>query len=75
MNIALYEKQNRFDLLFRKSNFIFMLRIVDMSGGTILLELLHRYAIIGGMPEVVKRDIESQSLADQPKAYERIWAT
>src|SRR5690606_10855536 len=41
----------------------------------ILLELFHRYAIIGGMPEVVKRDIEGENLANLPKVYESIWAT
>ncbi len=41
----------------------------------ILLKLFHRYAIIGGMPEVVKRDIEDGNLANLPKVYESIWAT
>lgn len=41
----------------------------------ILLKLFHRYAIIGGMPEVVKRDIEDENLANLPKVYESIWAT
>lgn len=41
----------------------------------ILLELFHRYAIIGGMPEVVKRDIGDGNLANLPKVYESIWAT
>lgn len=41
----------------------------------ILLELFHRYAIIGGMPEVIKRDIEAKNLAELPKVYESIWAT
>lgn len=41
----------------------------------VLMKLFHRYAIIGGMPEVVKRDIGSGNLADLPKVYESIWAT
>lgn len=41
----------------------------------ILLGLFHRYAIIGGMPEVVKRDIGDGNLANLPKVYESIWAT
>ncbi len=41
----------------------------------VLLELFHRYAIIGGMPEVVKTDIENNNLAVLPKVYESIWAT
>lgn len=41
----------------------------------LLLDAFHRYAIIGGMPEVVKRDIQQNSLADLPKVYESIWGT
>lgn len=41
----------------------------------ILVGLFHRYAIIGGMPEVVKRDIVDGNLANLPKVYESIWAT
>lgn len=41
----------------------------------VLLQLFHRYAIIGGMPEVVKTDIENNNLAVLPKVYESIWAT
>ncbi|RKN77975.1 ATP-binding protein [Ulvibacterium marinum] len=40
-----------------------------------LLNLFHRYAIIGGMPEVVKTDIENNNLAELPKVYESIWGT
>jgi len=38
-----------------------------------LLNLFHRYAIIGGMSEVVKADLKTKSLADLPKVYESIW--
>ncbi|TMU50781.1 ATP-binding protein [Flagellimonas algicola] len=41
----------------------------------ILLKLFHRYAIIGGMPEVVKRDIGDGNLANLPTVYESIWGT
>ena len=40
-----------------------------------LLYLFHRYAIVGGMPEIVKTDIEYSSLAELPKVYESIWGT
>ena len=40
---------------------------------TTLMKLFHRYAIIGGMPEVVKIDIEDGMLANLPKIYESIW--
>ena len=41
----------------------------------ILMEAFHRYAIIGGMPEIVKTDIEKNSLFDLTKVYESIWST
>lgn len=41
----------------------------------ILLNLFHRYAIIGGMPEVVKVDIESNNLFELSRVYESIWST
>ena len=41
----------------------------------LLMEAFHRYAIIGGMPEVIKRDIQQNNLADLPKVYESIWGT
>lgn len=40
-----------------------------------LLKLFNRYAIIGGMPEIVKLDIQKNSISDLPKAYESIWGT
>ncbi|MBL4655000.1 MAG: ATP-binding protein [Bacteroidia bacterium] len=40
-----------------------------------LLELFNRYAIIGGMPEVIKVFIEKETLVDLPKVYESIWST
>ncbi len=41
----------------------------------VLLGLFHRYAIIGGMPEIVKTDIKDNNLASLPRVYESIWAT
>lgn len=41
----------------------------------VLLDLFHRYAIVGGMPELVKTDIEKNNLAALPKVYESIWST
>lgn len=40
-----------------------------------LLNLFHRYAIVGGMPEIVRTDIENNNLAVLPKVYESIWGT
>ncbi len=42
---------------------------------TILLDLFNRYAIIGGMPEVVKTLIEEDSITGLTKVYEGIWET
>jgi len=39
----------------------------------VLLDLFHHYTIIGGMPEVVKVAIQTDSLTDLPKIYESIW--
>jgi hypothetical protein len=40
-----------------------------------LMELFHRYAIIGGMPEIIKTDLDRNNLADLPPIYESIWST
>jgi len=40
-----------------------------------LLDLFNRYAIIGGMPEVVRKYVVTQSVADLPTIYESIWET
>lgn len=41
----------------------------------LLMQAFHRYAIIGGMPEVVKTDIRQNNLSDLPRIYESIWGT
>lgn len=40
-----------------------------------LLKFFNQYAIIGGMPEVVKTYLNTQSISDLPKVYESIWET
>ncbi len=40
-----------------------------------LLETFNRYAIIGGMPEVVKMYIQNKSISDLPRIYESLWGT
>jgi len=40
-----------------------------------LMDAFHRYAIIGGMPEVIKTDLEKHSLSDLSIIYESIWGT
>ena len=41
----------------------------------LLMDCFHRYAIIGGMPEIVKTDIEEENLSDLIPVYESIWGT
>jgi len=41
----------------------------------LLMESFHRYAIIGGMPEVIKMDVKQQNLGDLQRTYESIWET
>lgn len=41
----------------------------------VLLELFNKFAIIGGMPEVVSEFVEKDSIIDLPKIYEHIWQT
>jgi uncharacterized protein len=40
-----------------------------------LMDAFHRYAIIGGMPEIVKMDVEKHNLSDLRIVYESIWST
>ncbi len=40
-----------------------------------LLNLFNRYAIIGGMPEVIKTYILNNEITDLPRVYESIWGT
>lgn len=40
-----------------------------------LLQLFNKFTIIGGMPEVVKKYVETQSIADLTPIYEGIWET
>lgn len=41
----------------------------------LLMEAFHRYAIIGGMPEIVEADIQQHNLSDLSRIYESIWST
>ncbi|MEA3445305.1 MAG: AAA family ATPase [Bacteroidota bacterium] len=42
---------------------------------SIILKLFHEYVIIGGMPEVVKTYIETNSFSKTKEVYEEIWDT
>jgi len=48
---------------------------VEPYAHSLLLDQFHRYAIIGGMPEVVATYLKTESLADLVKVYESIWST
>src|SRR5690606_38291996 len=41
----------------------------------ILMDAFHRYAITGGMPEIVKADEKHHQLSDLAAIYESIWGT
>jgi predicted AAA+ superfamily ATPase len=40
-----------------------------------LNRLFKQYAIIGGMPEIIKTYIEKESITELPRIYESIWST
>lgn len=48
---------------------------IKTSAHLALLQSFHRYAIIGGMPEIVKTDIALKHLSDLSTIYEDIWET
>ena len=48
---------------------------VKLFAHTTLLDLFNQYAIVGGMPEVIKVFNEQNSLLDLPGIYESIWET
>ena len=71
LNFAEYLKALQHDTAFKQLNNI----PVKPFAHNTLMDLFHRYAIIGGMPEVVKTFLKTQSLTDLPKVYESIWGT
>lgn len=48
---------------------------VKDTAHSMLLECFHRFAIIGGMPEIIKTDINLKHLSDLSIVYEGIWET
>lgn len=48
---------------------------LDPIAHNTLMDLFNEYAIIGGMPEVVKTYIKTKSVSSLPKVYESIWGT
>jgi uncharacterized protein len=48
---------------------------VKKSAHQTLMDLFHKYAIIGGMPEIVKTYRDSKSVAALAQVYESIWET
>jgi len=48
---------------------------VEKKAHSILMELFNDYAIIGGMPEIIKTYAAKNSLADLPRIYESLWET
>jgi len=60
-----------------KQNLLEYLQLVPIKpvAHKLLMDVFHRYAIIGGMPEVIKVDIQQKNLSDLPRTYESIWGT
>jgi uncharacterized protein len=48
---------------------------LDAFAHNTLLDLFNRYAILGGMPEVLKTYLETKSITELPTVYESIWGT
>lgn len=48
---------------------------ITKSAHPVLMAHFHRYAIIGGMPEIVRYDVEKASLSDLQRIYESVWET
>lgn len=48
---------------------------ISQAAHQALLDLFNRYAIIGGMPEVIKKYVETQNIADLAPIYTGIWHT
>ena len=48
--------------------------ITDFAHGT-LMKLFHEYAIIGGMPEVVKHYVKEEKINQLDYVYDSIWST
>lgn len=46
---------------------------VEQHAHDTLLELFHIYAVIGGMPEIIKQYINDQSMANLSHTYESLW--
>ncbi|MEX1191711.1 MAG: AAA family ATPase [Brumimicrobium sp.] len=41
----------------------------------VALDWFHKYAMIGGMPEIIKLNTKQVSISELPKTYESIWAS
>lgn len=48
---------------------------VSKAVQSVALDWFHKYAIVGGMPEVVKTYVQTELISSLPKVYESIWAT
>ncbi|MDA3894344.1 MAG: AAA family ATPase [Salinivirgaceae bacterium] len=48
---------------------------VKSFASNVLLDLFNKYAIIGGMPEVIHQFILKGGMADLPQIYKSIWST
>ncbi len=71
LNFQEYLKAARHELLLQRLKKI----PIDVVAHDILLDLFHRYCIIGGMPEVVTQYLSTKDTASLLSTYESIWDT
>ncbi len=71
LNFVEYLKAMRRDAALEQLNKIPVKKIAHDT----LLELFNKYAIIGGMPEIIKTYLQNKSIADLIPKYESLWET
>ena len=48
---------------------------IEKSAHHLSMQWFHRYAMLGGMPEVIKHSVRQDSISQLPEIYESIWAS
>lgn len=71
MNFQEFLLANQQDTLLKRLSTI----PVDLVTHKIALEWFHKYAIVGGMPEIVKKYAAEEHISSLKSTYESIWAT
>ena len=71
MNFQEYLLAHKMDNLVQQLNNI----PIDESAYYVGLDWFHRYALLGGMPEIIKLNVQGVPISELPKTYEGIWAS